>query len=300
MRLEVVNPNLIIKEFALMLKGAAGDTVELQLLLSPTVFPCRIDPAQLQSAILNLVTNARAAMSSGGRIAIETQNIEIGRSAEPSRGLSPGSYVQITVTDTGTGMAPEVAARAFEPFFTTKDTGVGTGLGLSQVYGFAKQSGGHASLSSEPGIGTTVRLYLPRTMEAEAAASDTAAAPRMECADTSAVIMIVDDDPEVRAALVQGVEGLGYGATAAAHGREALERIAAGERIDLVLTDDAMPGGLTGRELNQRIAALGRDIPLVLISGNVPIEEENGTLPILHKPVRFSELSRVIAEAIGR
>ena len=299
-RSEVVNPNLVIKEFVPILKGAAGDDVELQLLLSPTVFPCCVDPVQLQSAVLNLVTNARAAMPSGGRISIETANIEVAsRSVELAPDLKDGGYVQITVADTGIGMSPEVAARAFEPFFTTKDIRAGTGLGLSQVYGFAKQSGGHASLSSEEGVGTTVRLYLPCSMQAEAGSAHKRVVTPVESAGGSVVIMIVDDDPDVRAVLVEGVEALGYRVTEAANGGEAIARIAAGEQVDLVLTDYLMPG-LTGRELGQHITALGRDIPLVLISGNVAIEQEKGTLPVLHKPVRFADLSRVIAEVLGR
>jgi CheY-like chemotaxis protein len=268
-------------------------------LLSPTVFPCRIDPAQFQSAVLNLVTNACAAMPSGGRVTIETQNVEIDAKGEPGADLEAGSYVLVVVADTGTGMAAEVAARAFEPFFTTKEAGVGTGLGLSQVYGFARQSGGGVTLLSEPGVGTAVRLYLPRSLEGDRAAQASGALLQPSEPAAPATIMVVDDDPEVRAVLVQSVETLGYRVTQAIHGSEALERIMSGEPVDLVLTDYLMPGGLTGRELTERIAALGRDIRLVLISGNLA-PEEAGAVPVLHKPFRLGDLERALAEALAR
>jgi len=296
---EIVNPNWLIKEFAPVLRGAAGDGVQLQLLLSPMLHPCRVDPAQFQSAILNLVTNACAAMPAGGRIAIETENVEFDSGSVSD--LNPGSYVRISLSDTGTGMPPEVAAHAFEPFFTTKEVGKGSGLGLSQVYGFAKQSGGHADLSSEPGIGTTVRVYLPRSSEIAAVAARPEAVPEPAAPGSLARVMVVDDDPEVRAVFVQNLAALGYRVIEAGDGRQALRLIETGERVDLVLTDYLMPNGMTGHDLARKIAALDPGIRLILVSGNVSAAAADADeLPILQKPIRQAELGRAIRQALQR
>jgi signal transduction histidine kinase/CheY-like chemotaxis protein len=300
-----VNPNWLIKEFAPVLKGAAGDAIQLQLLLNPTVHPCRIDAAQFQSALLNLVANAAGAMTGGGQIAIETENFEAPSSGS-GKELKPGSYIRIKVSDTGSGMSPEVVIRAFEPFFTTKDIGKGSGLGLSQVYGFAKQSGGHAELSSEPGIGTVVTFYLPRSVEAAAEETTSSRAVTTRALQPSARVMVVDDDGDVRNALVQALVDLGYAVVAAKDGPDALAKLDAcraetGERIDLVLTDYSMPNGMTGRELAQRIALIEPAIKLVLISGHAGAmgNTDLGDIAWLSKPVSQADLDRAIKRALG-
>jgi signal transduction histidine kinase/CheY-like chemotaxis protein len=299
---QTVNPNWLIKQFASVLKGAAGDAVQLQLLLSPTLHPCRVDAVRFQSALLNLVTNATAAMPDGGRIAIETENVEIDAAGEGAGELEPGTYVRITVSDTGTGMPSQVAARAFEPFFTTKEVGKGSGLGLAQVYGFAKQSGGHAELLSEMGVGTTVRLYLPRSMDAEMEQAGPIAQPVPLKQDGEVTVLVVDDDSAVRSVLTDLIEEMGYRAMEAQDGPAALAMIERGEQIDLVLTDYSMPRGMTGVELGRRIAALRPEIKLVLISGYPEPRVRSADLefPLLTKPFRRAELGRVIREAFER
>jgi signal transduction histidine kinase/CheY-like chemotaxis protein len=298
---ETVNPNWLIKEFAPVLNGAAGDAVQLQLLLSPTLHPCRIDPAQFQSALLNLVTNACAAMPSGGRITIETENVELDTSSDAAAALPSGTYIRITVSDTGMGMTAAVAARAFEPFFTTKDVGKGSGLGLSQVYGFVKQSGGHAEMASEIDIGTRVQLYLPRSLEKErdAHGSDS---QRIRLEPGHGTVMVVDDDVHVRAVLVAYLEDIGYRVLVAGDGPEALAAIERGEHVDVVLTDYLMPSGMTGTELGRRIVALEPDIKVVVISGNFAAQaaDQEPDFPLLLKPIRQAELGRAIREALGR
>jgi CheY-like chemotaxis protein len=275
--------------------------VQVQLLLSPTLHPCRVDPAQFQSALLNLVTNACAAMPSGGRITIETENVELDTSSDAAAALPSGTYIRITVSDTGMGMTAAVAARAFEPFFTTKDVGKGSGLGLSQVYGFVKQSGGHAEMASEIDIGTRVQLYLPRSLEKErdAHGSDS---QRIRLEPGHGTIMVVDDDVHVRAVLVAYLEDIGYRVLVAGDGPEALAAIERGEHVDVVLTDYLMPSGMTGTELGRRIVALEPDIKVVVISGNFAAQaaDQEPDFPLLLKPIRQAELGRAIREALGR
>ncbi len=246
LRPEIVNANLLIKEFGDLLRQAAGDTVEVQLLLSPTLYPCRIDPAQFQTTLLNLVTNARDAMPrSGGRISIETTNVSVGRHDDAE--LKPGDYIVVTVADNGSGMPQQVIARAFEPFYTTKDVGRGSGLGLSQVYGFTKQSGGQARITSEPGVGTSVRMFLPRTFhgapETVEDTLDTAPEPRAQQEKT---ILVVDDDVEVRMTIAESLSELGYSVLTAEDGPAALALLERGEPVDLLLADYAMPNRMLG------------------------------------------------------
>ena len=305
LRPATVNPNGLITEFAPVLKGAVGDAIQLQLLLSPTVHLCRIDAAQFQSALLNLVANAAGAMPGGGQIAIETENFEaLSGSIEE---LNAGRYIRIKVSDTGSGMPSDVAARAFEPFFTTKEVGKGSGLGLSQVYGFVKQSGGHAELWSEPDIGSVVTIYLPRSVEPASEETKIGPVAATAAAAPNARVMVVDDDGDVRAVLIQVLTELGYDVIAAQDGPDALAKVyaakgKASQRIDLVLTDYSMPNGMTGHDLAQRIAQLDPTIKLVLMSGHAGAmgTSDLGDIALLSKPVSQVELDRAIRRALSR
>ena len=302
LRPEIVNANLLIKEFGDLLRQAAGETVDVQLLLSPTLYPCRIDPAQFQTTLLNLVTNARDAMPrSGGRISIETTNVAIGRFDDAE--LKPGDYIVVTIADNGGGMPPQVVERAFEPFYTTKDVGRGSGLGLSQVYGFTKQSGGHVRLTSEPGVGTSVRMYLPRTFhgvpDAVEDATEFAPEPR---AHQEKTILVVDDDPEVRMTIAESLGELGYTVLTAEDGPAALALLERGEAVDLLLTDYAMPNRMLGDDLARRATRLRRGIKTVLISGYASDWQgaDQREFMLLRKPYRLEDLARAISDALAR
>jgi CheY-like chemotaxis protein len=207
------------------------------------------DPNHLETAILNLAVNARDAMPLGGKLTIETANTLLDEAyAAAHQEVKPGQYVLIAVSDTGTGMTKEAMARAFEPFFTTKEAGRGTGLGLSQVYGFIKQSGGHVNLYSEPGEGTTVKLYLPRLADGEVVEVVKDTRPLV----TSAVgetILAVEDEKDVRVFTAEGLRELGYRVLTAPDAKSALEVLERESRVDLLFTDLGLPGGMSGREL---------------------------------------------------
>src|SRR6185437_10944913 len=211
-------------------------------------------PAQFESALLNLCINARDAMPAGGRLMIETAEVVLDQNYADQRvDVTPGAYVQISVSDTGTGMRPEDAARAFDPFFTTKPRGMGTGLGLSMVYGFTKQSGGHVAIYSELGHGTVVKLYLQKA----GGAAQRIAPDEVDIAGSSGEsILLVEDDDLVRAHALRLLDDLGYRVTAARNGPEALELLRKGTPCDLLFTDVIMPGGMTGPKLAEAARAL--------------------------------------------
>jgi signal transduction histidine kinase len=275
------------------LRRAAGETVRLTLEYGPDIWQCRTDPILLEAAILNLVVNARDAMPDGGTLCIAISNVVIGQ-ADSASGIA-GEYVRVAVSDTGRGMAPEVVERAFEPFFTTKEASKGSGLGLSQVYGFSKQSGGHVLIDSSPGAGTTVSLYLPRMMgppelpgvvEAPAVYSDPGGAE---------IVLIVEDNELVRNTMETITESLGYRVLTASGAAEALQLIGAGTSVDILITDIVMSGGVNGVELADRVRMLRPDLPVLLMSGYPAAgTDEAGDYTILHKPFRSDELARQI------
>ena len=238
--------------------------------------------------ILNLALNARDAMPSGGRVTISTANLE----AVPpglASDLTPGQYVSLSVADTGTGMTPEVQARAFEPFFTTKELGRGTGLGLSQLYGFAKQSGGTARIDSAEGQGTTVTLYLPRT---EVLALNAEAAPTRASRRDRISVLLVDDDNGVREVCAAMLEDIGCEVTSAANGEEALQALSS-SAFTIMLTDIAMPL-MSGVELAQRTRELYPDMPVLFASGYADLQvfgEQLSEETVVRKPYRLAELA---------
>jgi CheY-like chemotaxis protein len=259
-----------------------------------------VDPGQVDDAIVNLAINARDAMPDGGTLTIETRNVTLDEDyAAQHVEVTPGEYVMLAVSDTGTGMPPEVIARAFEPFFTTKEEGQGTGLGLSQVFGWIKQSGGHIKLNSEIGHGTTIKLFLPRSevrsAEQRAAAED--ATPRGD-----EIILVVEDNPNVRKTVLRQLQELGYQTIEAEHGRRALELVRDGLDYDLLLTDVVMPGGITGYQLADELRERRPDLRVLFTSGYTelaaPGEMDVCKGPLLSKPYRKQDLARMVRSAL--
>ncbi|MDE2228667.1 MAG: response regulator [Alphaproteobacteria bacterium] len=295
LRPETVNINRVIKEFGDLLRGAAGDRVQIQFLLNPTVDPSRVDPAQFQAALLNLVVNARDAMPEGGRVSIETDTVTL----DDSSGIRvvPGRYVRVTVSDTGVGMPAEVVERAFEPFYTTKEVGKGSGLGLSQVYGFVKQSGGHIELSSESGIGTTVRLYLPRAYDEP---KDHAEPVVRAAAGKAETVLVVEDDADLREMVAENLRSLGYRVLTAADAPAALAMVEDEAKVDLLFSDYSMPRGMLGDELARRAHRLNPGLKVLLTSGYAVAHRGAGTadFALLQKPYRQDDLARAIRQAL--
>ncbi|TXN64607.1 PAS domain S-box protein [Methylobacterium sp. WL6] len=250
-----------------LIRRTIGPEIALERVGAADLWPALIDPGQLENALLNLCINARDAMPNGGRITIETANSRLDRAAATAHDIPEGEYLAVCVTDTGTGMPPEVVARVFEPFFTTKPMGQGTGLGLSMIHGFARQSGGQVRIRSEPGRGTAVCLYMPRH-HGEADGDDGAPVPAEAArAEQGETVLIVDDEPSVRMLVTEVLEDLGYTAIEAADGVAGLAVLQSDMRIDLLVTDVGLPGGMNGRQMADA-ARVGRpDLKVLFITG---------------------------------
>ncbi|MFC7551154.1 PAS domain S-box protein [Pseudoroseomonas wenyumeiae] len=242
-------PNKLAADMVDMVQRTVGPSIQLETVLAPGLWLTLCDPNQLENAILNLCINARDAMPDGGRLTIETSNIRLEGAAARQHDLEPGEYVAVAVADTGTGMPPDVAERAFDPFFTTKPTGQGTGLGLSMIYGFAKQSGGQVRIRSEVGRGTAVTIFLPRHLgEADEATPPPrrVSLPRAEAEQT---VLVVDDELTVRMLVAEVLEELGYVAIEAADGASGLKVLQSDVPVDLLITDIGLPGHVNGRQM---------------------------------------------------
>ncbi len=297
--------NHSLASVATLLNRTVGEDITLVTSFARDIWPVRVDTTQLDSCVVNLANNARDAMPRGGTLTIATRNIVLdARYAETHLEVAAGEYVMIEVSDTGTGMAPDTIARAFEPFFTTKPTGRGTGLGLSMVYGFVKQSGGHVTIYSEVGQGTTVRIYLPRNREAEGEATATTEFQAAGPAGGTESILVVEDKEVMRRTVARQLASLGYRVTEAENGRAALAILESGDpTIDLLFTDIVMPGDLDGYELARRAMELQPEIKVVVTSG-FPGDalRRNGnhvaSLRLLNKPYRMSELESTIRAAL--
>jgi signal transduction histidine kinase len=299
-----INCNRLIDSMQRMLWRTLREDIEIRIALAPDLWPAFADGGQLETAILNLAINARDAMPGGGSLTISTANVAVDehyRDRYPE--VTPGNYVLIAVTDTGEGMAPQVLAHAFEPFFTTKEVGKGSGLGLSMVYGFMKQSNGHVSIYSEVDLGTTVRLYLPAhsTMPADVTVANTAA--ESEPPRGRETVLVTEDDPFVRAYVVGSLEDLGYRVIAAQDAREALTHLNQNADIDILFTDIVMPGGLNGWELAERAQQIKPSLKLLFTSGYaletlVARGRIHPDTAILNKPYRRPELARRLREVL--
>ena len=247
-----------------LLTRTLGETIHVETVLSAGLWHAKVDPVQLENVILNLAVNARDAMAAGGRLTIETNNAFIDETYAADNQMAEGQYVLIAVSDTGHGMTPEVLSKVFDPFFTTKPVGKGTGLGMSQVYGFAKQSGGHVKIYSEVGHGTSVKLYLPR----QVGIAVDAGKPRAELAPRGGkeTILVVEDEERVRNFAVEALKELGYDVLQAANGEAALEIFRGRPRIAVLFTDVVMPG-MTGRQLADRAREYVSDIKVLYTTG---------------------------------
>lgn len=291
-----VNLNERLPSITGLLRRSLGENVDLVVRPSLELWPALIDPTQVDDALVNLTINARDAMPDGGTLTIETDNVVLEEDyAAHHVEVTPGDYVMLAVSDTGTGMSSEVIARAFEPFFTTKEEGKGTGLGLSQVYGWVKQSNGHIKIYSEIGFGTTIKLYLPRARQnaLESSANDEGALPRGD-----ETILVVEDNPKVRQTVLRQLADLGYATVEASNGAEAIDLVRQGPRFDMLLTDIVMPGGITGYELAEQLATLRPGLKVLFTSGYTELGSA-GTQAIkrgsfLSKPYRKKELGLAV------
>lgn len=297
---KIVDPNELVLDMMDMLQRTLGEAIQIEANLAEDTGRMLADPVQVHNALLNLAINARDAMPDGGRLIIETSNVELDENAVKSRAdAEPGQYVRISVRDTGTGMTPEVRRRALEPFFTTKERGRGTGLGLSMVHGFAKQSGGHVDIYSELGYGTAISLYLPN--------ADASPVMRLtgELRDDVALangetVLVVEDDPSVREVTVDRLQHLGYRFLVAQDGNQALSILTAGTPVDVLLSDVVMPGGLTGIELVDLVRRDYPSIKLILCSGYAQDHKAlNPTIPWLRKPYTLSELAQALRDVLN-
>ena len=298
------NANKLVADMEELVRRTVGPEIQLETVLAIGLWPTLCDSNQLENAILNLCINARDAMPDGGRLTIETANMWLDDRAARERDMQPGQYVAISVSDTGTGMSPEVMARAFDPFFTTKPIGQGTGLGLSMIYGFARQSGGQVRIYSEVGEGTTVRIYLPRhrgAADEEQVQASLVEAPRAEAGET---VLVVDDEPSVRMLVTEVLEELGYAAIEAADGVSGLKVLESDVRIDLLITDVGLPGGVNGRQMADAARRTRPELRVLFITGyaeNAAVG--NGHLEpgmhVLTKPFAMETLASRISAIIG-
>jgi CheY-like chemotaxis protein len=287
-----------------LIRRTLGPAIEVGSELLPDTWPIYADAAQLESSVLNLAINARDAMPAGGRLTLATRNRSFAAD-DPDRHpkLAPGDYVEISVTDTGVGMAAEVAKRAFEPFYTTKETGKGTGLGLSMVYGFAEQSGGVATIDSAPGRGTTVRVFFPRSQMPGALASD-GDGEVGELPTGTETVLVVDDDADVRATAASALRVLGYRVLEAGNGHAALTTLAREADVALLLADLILPGGMPGAELAARALGVRAQLKVLHTTafsqpGLRELSAPAGT-DLLHKPYAIGELARRVRAVLDR
>jgi len=296
--------NRLISGMTELIKNTVGPGIAVTLVDGPDLWTTLVDPNQLENALLNLCINARDAMSDGGQLRIETVNRVLDSVEAFSFEMKPGEYVCLSVSDTGTGMSDEVARRAFDPFYTTKPLGQGTGLGLSMIYGFAKQSGGQVRIASTLGQGTTISLFLPRFRGEEQAADkshDFSTAPRAGMGET---VLIVDDEPSVRMLISEVLAELGYTAIEAADGASALPVLRSDARVDLLVTDVGLPGGMNGRQLADFGRTARPDLKVLFITGYAekaamgPTGLEPG-MAILTKPFAMDGLAKRIKELIN-
>jgi signal transduction histidine kinase/CheY-like chemotaxis protein/HAMP domain-containing protein len=289
-----VNAGALIQDFQDLLRRAVGEGCEVKLFAEDQLWLCLADPAQLETAVLNLALNGRDAMPRGGTLEIEVRNVTLPDGAVA--GIAAGPYVRLSVRDTGCGIAPEILDRVFEPFFTTKEVGRGTGLGLSMVYGFVRQSGGHVTIESDVGVGTTISLYLPKSTQTPAPPADITQIRDVPAG--SGRILMVEDDEDVLDITSELLRQLGYHVLCAHNGTEALQMLKAGERFDLLFSDVVMPQGINGVELAREAKRRCSSIKVLLTSGNAAdVLARHGAedeFPIIGKPYRRADLAQYL------
>ncbi|WP_218191050.1 response regulator [Enhydrobacter aerosaccus] len=299
-----VNVGRLVAGMSELLRRTLGEQVAIETVLAGGLWPVLVDPNQLEVSILNLAVNARDAMPGGGKLTIETANAHLDEAyARAQTEVVPGQYVVLAISDTGVGMSREVQARAFEPFYTTKDIGQGTGLGLSQVYGFVKQSGGHVKLYSEEGYGTTVKLYLPRLMAEQDVLVEPEQVHHTPRSRNGETILVVEDDEDVRAHSTGILRELGYDVLEAATAAAGLQLLHGHPEIRLMFTDVGLPGGMNGRQLADHARSIRPDLKVLFTTGyarNAIVHEGrlDPGVSLLTKPFTFSDLARKLGDML--
>jgi len=301
---EVLDVCMLLRGFEPLLRRAVGESISLEMLLPDAPMVCEVDASQLENAILNLAMNSRDAMAAGGRLAISVRRIE----EAPERGAAlaggrSGAWIVISVADGGAGMPQAVKERAFEPFFTTKETGRGTGLGLSQVYGFVRQSGGFVTLDSEVGQGTEISIYLQPSSKPVALAPAVSDDHEQAERGLSENVLVVEDDPSVLALAIEMLTDLGYSVKVASDGLGALELLRRGDPVDLIFSDVVMPGGYTGVQLAVEARRMRPSVKVLLTSGYTGEalarhQADRANLPLIEKPYRQADLAAKLREVL--
>ena len=300
-----IDVNRLVAGMSELLRRTLGEATSVETVQAGGLWPIFADANQLESALVNLAVNARDAMPEGGKLTIETANAFLDENyVRALDEVAAGQYVLVAVTDTGSGMTREVLASAFEPFFTTKDVGHGTGLGLSQVYGFVKQSGGHIKIYSELGQGTTVKLYLPRLVSPEGEADGDIGEQALPKAARSEVVLVVEDEEAVRGFTVEMLRELGYGVLEAANGHAALRLIESTPAIQLLFTDVGLPGGMNGRQLADEAMKVRPDLRVLFTSGYTRNAIVHGgrldaDVALIGKPFTYAALAEKIREVLN-
>jgi len=299
------NVNRLVLGMEELIRRTIGPSIELEVVSSSGIWVTKIDQGQLENSLLNLCINARDAMPSGGKVTIETHNRWLDERAAAAQDLPVGQYVSVCVSDTGCGMPPEIAARAFDPFFTTKPIGQGTGLGLSMIYGFARQSGGQVRIYSEVGKGTNVCLYLPRDMGQESNDDERPSGFLPAPESTEATVLVIDDEPTVRMLVAEVLHELGYVALEAGDAVEGLKIVQSETRIDLMVTDVGLPGGMNGRQLAEAAREVRPSLNVLFITGYA----ENAVLShghlepgmhVLTKPFAMETMASRIQDLVAK
>ncbi|RZI93284.1 MAG: response regulator, partial [Variovorax sp.] len=294
--------NRLVDGMVELIARTVGPAVQLVVDAAPGLWTTRIDHSQLENALLNLCINARDAMPSGGRLTLSTRNESLEGAAAAARELPPGDYVCLAVTDTGTGMTPEVAGRVFDPFFTTKPIGQGTGLGLSMVYGFVRQSGGQINVESRVGQGTTMRLYLPR-QEGEAVADEPHGGAAPIVGGDGETVLLIEDEDTLRQLIREVLGDAGYTVLGAEDGPTGLRMLQAGGRIDLLVTDVGLPGGMNGRQVADAGRAVRPGLKVLFITGYAETAAVgNGLMEegmeVMTKPFEIAALAAKVREML--
>ncbi|QKC98276.1 hybrid sensor histidine kinase/response regulator [Mesorhizobium sp. NZP2298] len=297
------NANDLVTGMEEMIRRTIGPTIEMETALAIGLWTTICDANQLENAILNLCINAKDAMPDGGRITIETANKWVDDQIAKERDMRPGQYIQVSVSDTGTGMPPDVVARAFDPFFTTKPTGEGTGLGLSMIYGFVRQSNGQVRIYTEVGKGTTVAMYLPRHWLSGKAEEGEKMVDEPAHQGSGGTVLVVDDEPLIRMLICEVLSDSGYRTIEAGNGATGLQALRAGEAIDLLITDVGLPGGMNGRQLADAAREIHAGLKILFITGyaeNAAVG--NGHLApgmhVLTKPFVMEKLAAKVTEIL--